>query len=376
MQKSEFMRSKSACLILIIALLAQTSCWKKGKEQPNKDVVKVGAWYFGGWSFPADSGGYTFHISPSLVARFADREPVWGWREDKPGVMIDQINYAADSGLSFWGFCWYENSLVVDAGTMDNLNNALRYFLEASNKSRLDFFLMSCFPVSPVNWGKVCDRTIACFKEPNYLRVDGKPIMVFFNSDDVIAGLGGIGSTKASLDLYRQKARAAGAGEILIGARTGPRPSDPAYQNKYAESGFDFLIAYHNADDGRVNAGANDYECLKAGDLKAWDGISSGTSLPFVPTVGTGYDMRPWALDHPAIPASDYWYTGVTPEKIGEHVRAGLRWTKSNSVKVLGNLLILYAWNENGEGAWLTPTRSENNARLEAVQRVITEEMN
>ena len=86
--------------------------------------------------------------------------------------------------------------------------------------------------------------------------------------------------------------------------------------------------------------------------------------------------MRPWAMDHPTIPASDYWYTGVTPEKIGQHLRNGIQWTKRNAKKVFGNLILMYAWNENGEGAWLTPTKYENNARLEAVQKVIDEELN
>ena len=303
--------------------------------------------------------------------QFSDRKPVWGWREDQPGVMRGQIDFAANSGLSFWGFCWYENTLVGDAKALDNLNNALDCFMAAPNKNRLEFCLLSCFPVSPVNWGKVCDRTIAYFKASNYLRVEGKPVMMFFNSDEVIAGLGGIKETRLALNQYRKQARATGAGELLLGARTRPRASDPAFQNKYAQCGFDFLIAYHNADDGRVKAGANDYADLLVGDLKAWNDISANTSLPFVPTVGTGYDMRPWAMDHPKTPASDYWYTGVTPESIGVHLCEGIRWSKAHKDKVLGNLLLMYAWNENGEGAWLTPTKSEGSARLEAVKNAL-----
>ncbi len=202
----------------------------------------------------------------------------------------------------------------------------------------------------------------------------GKPVMIFFNTDDVIAGSGGLEATRLALNQDRQKARATGAGELLIGVRTSPRASDPAFQKKYAQCGFDFLTTYHNADDGRVTAGANDYADLLTGDLKAWNDISAHTSLPFVPTVGTGYDMRPWAMDHPKTPASDYWYTGVTPEKIGEHLREGIGWSKANNDKVLGNLLLMYAWNENGEGAWLTPTKSEGSARLEAVRKVLNRE--
>lgn len=364
--------------------MLQTTCDDKAAAKPqdivppdkSDVVVKVGAWYFGGWSFPPDANGYTFHISPSLVTKYSEREPEWGWREDTPGVMEKQIDYAANSGISFWGFCWYENTLVGDTLYINNANNALGYFLKSANKNRLDFCLMSCFPVSPVNWNKICSRTIECFKESNYLKVDKKPVMIFFNSDEVISGLGGIEGTKRYLDIYRQKARDAGVGEISIGART-ISSSDPAFQYKYEQCGFDFLTTYHNAEEGRKNAGANDYDQLIAGDQLAWNGISHSTSLPFMASVGTGYDMRPWATDHPTIAASDYWYTNITPEKIGVHLRNGIRWTKAQAdpKKTFGNLVILYAWNENAEGAWLTPTKSEGKARLDAVQKVINEEM-
>jgi len=336
-----------------------------------KSSVKVGAWYFGGWSFPADENGYTYHISPTLVSTYSNREPIWGWREDAPGVMETQINYAANSGLSVWGFCWYDNTLMDNQATRENLNNALNLFVKAPNKNRLEFFLLSCFPVSYVNWDKVCTKTTAYFKETNYLRVNGKPVIVFFNTDEVIAGLGGIDSTIIAFNKLRQKARDIGAGEVLIGARTHPRASSPTFQNKYAQCGFDFLTTYQNADDGRVTAGANDYTNLITGDLKAWNGISQNTTLPYIATVGTGYDMRPWAVDHPTQPASDYWYTGITPSRIGSHIKDGIDWTKNNSNKILGNLMLLYAWNENGEGGWLTPTKSEGNARLDTLERVL-----
>ena len=364
---------------LFIFLFPNYSCGNSvpaSSENDDCDHVKVGAWYFGGWSFPPDVNGNTFHISPTLVAKYSEREPVWGWREDAPGVMQAQIDDAADAGLSFWGFCWYENTLVSEPALMDNLNNALDMFLDAPNKNRLEFCLLSCHPVSPVNWEKLCDRTVAYFKEPNYLRIDGKPVIVFFNSDDIISGMGGIEGVQAAFSFYREKARQAGIGEILIGARTFARGSILGFQYKYPSCGFDFLTTYNNADDGRKNSGANDYANLIAGDKKTWIEISENTNLPFLPVMNVGYDMRPWAEDHPTIPASDYWYIGVTPEKIAEHLREAIRWVKTNNDKSLANMLMIYAWNENGEGAWLTPTKSEGNARLDAIRKIIDEENN
>lgn len=371
-------------LLLICAVIpvgyfnSSISCSGKSISEKSKvEKVKLGAWYFGGWSFPPDEKGYTFHISHTLVNKYSDREPVWGWREDKPGVMQEQINYAAQNGLSVWGFCWYENSLnPTNEKLMDHLNTALNLFLQSNNRNLLDFFLLSCSPVSPKNWVRVCDRTISYFKESNYLRIDDKPVVCFFNADEVISGMGGIQKTKEAIQLFRERARKAGYNDILIGARTFPRASDPAFQNKFQECGFDFLTTYCNADDGRRNAGANDYQNLLEGDRKSWNEISDNTSLPFLPVVDAGYDMRPWAHDHPTLPSSDYWYTGVTPSKIASHVKDGILWLKDHHSKTLGNLLMIYAWNENGEGGWLTPTKAEGEARLNEIKKVIDEENN
>ena len=47
------------------ALLLIPACEKSdGGEGPGDGYkIKVGTWYFGGWSFPPDANGYTFHIS-------------------------------------------------------------------------------------------------------------------------------------------------------------------------------------------------------------------------------------------------------------------------------------------------------------------------
>lgn len=359
----------------IFLLMGCANSQKKLVELPKGEQIRVGAWYFGGWSFKPDDKGYTFHISPTLVRDYDFRKPLWGWREDAPGVMQRQIDFASNNGISFWGFCWYENSLDPEnKEMMDQLNTGLELFLKAENRKKLDFFLLSCFPVSPVNWENICGKTIRYFKEPNYYRVDGKPVISFFNVDDMLNGLGGSTGVKKALDRYRALSRNEGHGEVLIGARTFPRANDPEYQKKILACGFDFLTTYNNADDGRAIPGENPYSYLLEGDRKSWKEISEHSNAPFLPVVGAGYDMRPWAKDHPTLPASDYWYTNPKPEELGAHLRAGIKWVKSNPGKVLGNSIILYAWNENGEGAWLTPDVENGEARLKVIKKVIEEE--
>ena len=57
--------------IFIFAISLTLSCNKhvgSASDSNKADTVKVGAWYFGGWSFPPDANGHTFHISPTLTS--------------------------------------------------------------------------------------------------------------------------------------------------------------------------------------------------------------------------------------------------------------------------------------------------------------------
>ena len=68
----------SASLITVIPLAARA-------EQPRPRAT-VGAYYFDGWT------GQTFHITELLQTEFADRKPVWGWKDDTIEIMQKQID--------------------------------------------------------------------------------------------------------------------------------------------------------------------------------------------------------------------------------------------------------------------------------------------
>lgn len=357
-----------ACCMLLLAVSG--GCGQAKAPQQN---IKIGAWYFGGWSVTPDSTGHTFHISPTLTSEYVERMPEWGWREDSPAIMEKQIDYAADAGLDVWGFCWYETG-VVKQQVFEELNTALDLFVKAPNKDRLEFFLLSCQPVSPESWPGFCEKAIAIMKQNNYLRIDSSPIFTFFNSRDVIEGLGGESKTRESFDYFRKCAMDAGLGNLLIGAVTSC-VADTTVHLPFRNSGFDFLTTYNNSNVGRQHEGENEFANLSLGDKKSWETIApcaDSLGMKFLPSMTAGYDMRPWAADHPTLPASDYWYVQPTPLQIADQLNEIIEWTKANRHVVLGgNLSMIYAWNENGEGGWLTPTREEGSARLDAIRQIV-----
>src|SRR4051812_33911811 len=91
------------CFLFILAIFIG-SCNRNIHQTalPIKDNIKMGAYYFDGWT------GKTFHISPALDS-FPERKPVWGWVTSTPSAITEQIDLAADAGISFFNFCWYYN---------------------------------------------------------------------------------------------------------------------------------------------------------------------------------------------------------------------------------------------------------------------------
>lgn len=363
-------------IFVLLSLALQAQCQTPTTDERND--VKVGAWYFGGWSVTPDKDGHTFHISPTLTSQYAYRSPIWGWREDSPQIMEQQIDYAADAGLDFWGICWYETGVRKEK-VFEELNTVFNLFRKAPNRHRLEYFLLSCQPVSPQTWDAYCEKAIDMFKDENYMRVDGRAVMCFFNSQQVINDLGGEKATNSALEHFRAKAKQAGADDVIFGAVV-PCQGDTTLQAQFRRSGFEFMTTYNNSDVGREKPGENDYANLMKGDKKSWDVLSSVADymgMQYLPSMTVGYDMRPWGIDHPTLPKSDYWYTGETPERMAEQLRNIITWVRANQQTVLGgNLSVIYAWNENGEGGWLTPTLKEGNARLKAIKEVIETEKN
>ncbi len=67
----------------------------------------VGAYYFDGWAGRhrlADTAAWAkdapTHLTRRMLDEFPDREPIWGWRDDRQEIVEQQIDLAADHGGS------------------------------------------------------------------------------------------------------------------------------------------------------------------------------------------------------------------------------------------------------------------------------------
>jgi len=106
--------------------------------------------------------------------------------------------------------------------------------------------------------------------------------------------------------------------------------------------------------------------------LGLWQQFTQDDALPYIPDVTTGWDKRPWEkVDEPQKNRAIY-YTDRSPELVGQLVSKAIQWVKANPTHATAErLVMLYAWNENGEGGYLTPTRAEGTAYLDAIARTV-----
>lgn len=344
-----------ACLLLGLPALAAD-----GPAAP----VTAGAYYFDGWT------GQTHHITDRLTTEFAAREPVWGWRDDSPDVMRQQIDFAADYGLAFFSFCWY---YPEGEKKETPLNNALSLYLAAPNRDRLKFCLLVAnhggFRIGPKDWDAVCRRWIDLFKHPAHLRVGGKPLLIIFAPGELLQDFGGAPAVRAAFTTLRQTAKAAGLPDVAIAACV----VESKYFKVLQECGYDIFTGYNYPGAGAQRADKRQtFAGLIEGSQKIWDGFAAESPVPYIPAVTAGWDMRPW--EPASKPPQAVYYPDRTPAEVGRFVARAVKWLDLHPDKATRErLLVIYAWNENGEGGYLTPTKAEGTAWLQAVKKALTE---
>jgi hypothetical protein len=212
-----------------------------GKTEKIPLRAKAGAYYFDGWTTGSP------HITERLKTEFGDREPVWGWNDDTLQIVEQQIDYAADGGLAFFAFDWY---YPEGPEKKCPLNTGLNLYLKARNRTRLEFCLLvanhSGFRIGPKDWDAVCDIWTELFKQPTHLKIDGKPLIIFFSARELLNSFETTDTLKSAFNRLREKTRSAGLEGVQIAACATPGPRwDWDNLNLLASAGFDCFTGYN-----------------------------------------------------------------------------------------------------------------------------------
>ena len=334
------------------------------QDKPAKELL-VGAYYFDGWT------GKTFHITKSLEQNYSVREPVWGWVTSKPDIIQKQVDLAVEAKIDFFSFCWYYSDLYKK-NLFEPRNHALNVFLDSTAKRGLKFNLLVAnhtgYSIGPADWERLTKVWIDLFKKDAYLKFNGKPLITFLSLNMLIQSFGTAEKIKDALAQFRAEAVASGLKGVNIAICVPPLEAQASLANT---CGFDFLTGYNYHDQTLVSG--QSVSPIKAISLKeeaVWDTFLK-FGKPYLPVTTLNWDPRPWDEMNKAKKTSPH-FEGYSPASVYKSISELKTWTlKNNPSGSAGNIAMIYAWNEYGEGAWLTPTKQNKNELLQAVKKAL-----
>ena len=182
------------------------------------------------------------------------------------------------------------------------------------------------------------------------MTVDGKPLVIIFNpansSREGLDRLQGAASRPdcrawpSRLRPRRSEARVHAPHPLQHRARLCRRSEE----HKYAE-----LVAAHH---------------------KAWRGTKE---QPYIPDVTAGWDKRPWEGQRGLSQKPGWYFPDRTPTAFRQFLESAIDWMDQHPEQTTEErIVLLYAWNEFGEGGYIAPTEADRDGEyLKAVKAVV-----
>ncbi len=258
---------------------------------------------------------------------------------------VDQeILYAKENGLDYWAFLLYPPGSDLDL--------PLRRYLSSGYNPVLKFSVIGDQPV---------DRIISYFKHPSYQTVlDGRPLYyILFGETEPnhIADLRAACAAEGIPDPY------------VVPMKDQQDPGEDAI-TRYWYSGMTF---------GGETYGAP-YSTLATSAVAFWN-QQKDAGYAQVPLVSAGTDGRPRIENTPPwIPDPSFYakyFEPPTPGELADNLQNAVNFVAANPSSCEAKAILMYAWNENDEGGWLTPTLDTSDrsliddSRLRAIKEVV-----
>ena len=257
-------------------------------EPVDTSPYEIGALMFPGW---------VNHKWHAVWSHDHARKPVLGWYDEESPETVDwQIKYLVENGISFVSVCWYWRN-----GTPSR-----NHWMESFNKARYNKYL-KWHIMWDNGFNSVEDqRKLArywCekyFAHPQYHRIDGKPVVAICSPVGMEQRTRAEGGARRLLDMTREIARAYGfPGVYFVAMRgMGMDSEDPAFLKQFADYGFDVTTVYgfRGGIPGSEEFASRQRTFKKLADLSPahWRALHKNGTLPFWPSITTGYDDRPW----------------------------------------------------------------------------------
>lgn len=320
-----------------------------------------------------------------------NRTPVWGYiNEADPAVMEMEIEQATSHGVNVFIFDWYwfDGRPFMET----TLTNG---FLKARNRDKMKFYLMwanhdvvntwdtriSRLPENNVIWQgavgrqefeKVCRRNIELFfSQPEYYKIDGKPVFMIYDVKNFIDGLGGMKEAADAVKWFKNEVKKAGFPGLDLqftmwapnlnysgfDAGKTDKPQDAFITRLgFTSSSHYQFVHFTNVDDG--------YNQIMERVRREWANIDNTFSIPYYPHVSIGWDNSP-RITKSAVVRDN------TPENFAKALRDARDYADNHPDQA--PLITINSWNEWTETSYLQPDNINGYGYLDAVKKVFVD---
>ncbi len=322
-----------------------------------------------------------------------DRKPLWGpVNEADPAVMEMEIEQATRHGVNVFIFDWYwfDGRPFMETTLTDG-------FLKAPNKDKMKFYLMwanhnvenywdtriSKYGGENIIWRggvdrdefeKICKRNIEMFfKQPNYYKIDGKPVFMIYEVTTFIEGIGGVDAAIDALKWFRKEVKKAGFPDLELqftmwnsqfnysGVDAAKASTESPRDAFIRRLGFNSMSHYQFCHFANVD---QDYEKVLEEVYPEWDRLEKEFTIPYYPHISIGWDNSPRT-------GKSAVTTNNTPERFEQALRKAKAWVDARPK--LHPLITINSWNEWTETSYLEPDDLYGYGYLEAVKHVFVD---
>ena len=330
---------------------------------------------------------------PRFEGHYQPRLPLWGYEMDNdPEAFAKKIDAAVEHHIDMFIFDWYwydgepflESSL--NAGFLGAGNNHLMqfYLMWANHDVNGTMWNRYRYPSDTVIWeGEVgweefrpmVDRVISkYFSLPNYYKIEGEPVFSIFSFRELLNGFGSLEATRDAMEYFNTEAQKAGfpgvhMQVITMGmwGRAGILPEDEAEGMDLNELVHFLGIKSMTTYNWRMAGIQEDYIPWAEAGIAQRDTWSERLNVPYFPVVSIGWDNTP---RYARFGKADVVHRGNTPESFAAYLQQAKDYLKDRPDQP--KLILINAWNEWVEGAYLEPDMKWGYGYLEAVKKVMS----
>lgn len=348
-----------------------TLALSKLKTVHRTNGYQIGTYYFSGWSH-----GQNDNLTPTLIkGPLKSYEPLIGWYDDSQAQVDRHILQASAAGINFFAFDWYDTAKSPYPSDK-TLNEALGFFLTSKQRYRMNFALtfidQAPFLPTAKDWPGLVDKWISYFKQPDYVRVNGKPLFIVFSPEHMRTEVfGSSAKVRQALTYLRKRAVQAHLPgvTIAVGATLVPK-YNPGRIGQLLSEGYDVATGYnYHAMGNEQYRKPVPYRYLVQENQQMWDRVARNIKLPYIPVITSGWDQRfSYREQRTAI-----IYAGRTPKEFGCYAASARRWIDANAKRtVKERIVMVFAWNEIGEGGAIIPSKAYGYSYTDALRKAFS----